>query len=77
MICMLLWKLSQVVVERTPEQRPLLAPIVAHQVSNVSSFAVLPSGSGQRKMGTENGQGNKRWAQNLKIGNSTLRRRPS
>ena len=63
MIGMLLWKLSEVVVQRILQQKPLLAPIVAHQDSKVSFFDVLfhlrPSENGapkmgHRKWGTEN-----------------------
>lgn len=55
MIGMLLWKLSEVVVQRILQQKPLLAPIVAHQDSKVSFFDVLfhlrPSENGAPKMG--------------------------
>jgi len=55
MIGMLLWKLSEVVVQRILQQKPSLAPIVAHQDSKVSFFDVLfhlrPSENGAPKMG--------------------------
>jgi len=63
---------SQVVDQRTSEQKPLLAPIVADPVSNISSFLVsfhLSSGSGEEekngaekwggKNGVENGLGSR------------------
>jgi hypothetical protein len=43
---------SQVVDQRTSEQKPLLAPIVADPVSNISSFLVsfhLSSGPGEEE----------------------------
>jgi hypothetical protein len=47
------WKPSQVVDQRTPEQKPLLAPIVADPVSFLVSFH-LSSGSGEEE---KNGAG--------------------